>query len=307
MRTVFAGTATFALPALAALVGSDHEIELVITRPDRRAGRGRRTRASPVRLAAEAAGLAVAMPATLADSVLRERLAALAPVVLVVVAYGRLVPPALLSLPHYGALNVHPSLLPRWRGAAPVERAILAGDAETGVAVMRMTDELDAGPIYRHLQVPIGVHETAGELSDRLAEAGAELLLETLAALAAGKAQATPQRGEPNYAARLTVAEARLDFAQSAEALARRIRAFNPRPVAWCECDGERLRLLRAEALGEKVANPPGTIVAVGESGLDIATGEGLLRITELQRAGRKPLPAADFARGQSWMGRRFF
>ncbi len=307
LRVAFAGTAEFAVPALSALLGARHKVALVVTQPDRRAGRGRRLRASPVRTVAEAAGLAVATPPTLADPALRERLAALTPDVLIVVAYGRLIPDGLLSLPRYAALNVHPSLLPRWRGAAPVERAILAGDAETGVAVMRMTGELDAGPVYRSLRVPIGAQETAGELSARLARRGAELLLETLDALIAGEARARAQRGEPTYAARLTVAEARLDFTQSAGALARRVRAFNPRPVAWCECGGERLRLLRAEAVAAPAANPPGTIVAAGERGLDIATGEGLLRVTELQRAGRKPALAAAFARGQRWVGRRLF
>ncbi|MGH8272764.1 MAG: methionyl-tRNA formyltransferase [Gammaproteobacteria bacterium] len=305
MRLVFAGTSDFAVPVLSALAASEHDIALVITRPDRPAGRGRHLRASPVREAAEAAGLPVATPATLADAAFTERLTALDPDALVVVAYGQLVPPAILALPRYGGVNVHPSLLPRWRGAAPVERAILADDAETGVAIMQMIGELDAGAVYRSERTPIGEQETAGELSARLAELGAALLPQTLAALAIGEARAEPQRGPTTYADRLSVAEARLDFRQPSATLARRIHAFNPRPVAWCEWGGERLRLFRAEVLDEVTAAVPGTIVAAGEEGLDIATSEGLLRIGELQRAGRKVQTAAEFSRGQSWIGRR--
>lgn len=305
MRAVFAGTSAFAVPVLSALQASAHEIGLVVTQRDRPAGRGRKLRPSPLGAMAELERLPLAQPETLRDPALRESFAALAPDVLIVVSYGKLVRQALLDLPRYGAVNVHPSLLPRWRGAAPVERAILAGDRETGVAVMRMTAELDAGPIYRSRKTPIGTDETAGELSTRLAELGAGLLLQTLDEIATGDACAEPQVGEASYAARLSVAEARLDFTQSAAALARSVRAFNPRPVAWCECAGERLRLFRAEALEKTAAVAPGTIVAVGNAGLDIAAGEGVLRVTELQRAGRRRQSAAAFTRGQGWSGRR--
>jgi methionyl-tRNA formyltransferase len=304
-KVVFAGTAAFAVPALTALNESGHELALVLSQPARPAGRGRRLRMSPLAAAAEAAGLPLATPATLTEPVLRERLEAIAPDALVVVAYGRMIPSTLLALPRFGAINVHPSLLPRWRGAAPVERAMLAGDAQTGVSVMRMTGELDAGPVYASARTPIGKRESAGELDARLAELGSRLLVKTLDMIARGAARAEPQRGEPSYAERLSVAEARLDFRQSAAILARRIRAFNPRPMAWCECDGERLRLLRAEPLEEAATAVPGALIAAGEQGLDIATGQGVLRITELQRAGRKAQPAAAFARGQHWVGKQ--
>lgn len=306
MRLVFAGTSSFAVPVLSALADSTHEIVLVLTRPDRPAGRGRRLRPSPVRVAAEAGGLAVETPEATAFTPLAEPIAALAPDVLVVAAYGHLVPPRLLALARHGGINVHPSLLPRWRGAAPVERAVLAGDAETGVSIMHMEAGLDTGPLYRVERTAIGAQETAGELSARLAELGSVLLLEVLAALAEGRARAEPQRGEAIYAARLSSAEARLHFTESATALARRVRAFNPRPGAWCTCEGERLRLLRAEAFPGKAEVPSGTIVTAGAAGVDIATGEGLLRVSELQRAGRRVQGAAEFARGGGWIGRRF-
>lgn len=306
MRLVFAGTSSFAVPVLSALAGSTHEIALVLTRPDRPAGRGRRLRPSPVRTAAEAAGLAVETPTRPDAPPLLERLAALAPAALVVVAYGHLVPVRLLALARHGGINVHPSLLPRWRGAAPVERAILAGDTETGVSIMRMEAGLDTGPLYRVERTAIGVGETAGELSARLAELGAALLLEVLAALAEGRARTEAQRGEASYATRLSSAEARLHFTEPASVLARRIRAFNPRPGAWCVCGGERLRLLRAEMLAERAEGPPGTVVAAEAAGIDVATGEGLLRVSELQRAGRRAQEAAEFARGGRWLGRRF-
>ncbi len=306
MRLIFAGTSSFAVPTLRALAGSGHEVPLVITRPDRPAGRGRRLEPSPVRVVAEAAGFAVETPATLSAPSLAERIEALVPEALVVVSYGRIVPPELLALARHGGLNVHPSLLPRWRGAAPVERAVLAGDGETGVAIMGMDAGLDTGPLYRVERVAIGANETAGELSARLADLGARLLLDVLAALAIGDARVQAQCGEASYAERLSSTEAKLDFAESAMALARRIRAFNPRPGAWSVCAGERLRLLRAEARPQRVEAAPGTIIAAGEAGLDIATGDGLLRVGELQRAGRRAQSAAEFARGQRWTGRRF-
>lgn len=305
MKLVFAGTSAFAVPVLEALLESRHRVALTLTQPARPAGRGRRLRHTPVHEAALARGIAPLAPARLGDPEFLAHLRAAGPDVLVVVAYAKLVPPAVLAVPRLGAVNVHPSALPRWRGAAPVERAMLAGDRNTGVAVMRMVEALDAGPVYARETVSIGGRETAGELSARLARRGACLLLETLEALESGSAIAREQAGEPSYARRLQVAEARLDFTRPASELARRVRAFNPRPVAWCESGGERLRLLRAEAVEGRAGADPGTVVAAGRAGLDIATGRGCLRVSELQRAGRRVQNAATFCRGGNWVGRR--
>lgn len=301
MRLVFAGTAEFALPSLEALAGR-HEIARVLTQPDRPAGRGRRLRPTPVRERAEALGLAVATPERL-DAATAAELAALRAEALVVVAYGLLVPGALLEAFPHGGLNVHPSLLPRWRGAAPVERAIEAGDLRTGVAVMRMEAGLDTGPLYRMEPTPVDPGETAGELSGRLARRGAELLLEVLDDLAASRARAMPQEGEPSYAHRFSRVDARLDFTRPARELARRVMAFNPRPGAWAECAGERVRILRAAALPGGTPAPAGQILATGTEGIDVACGDGILRVLELQRPGKRPAMAADLARGRDWTG----
>jgi len=297
MRVIFAGTAGFALPALEALA-THHDIRLVLTQPDRPAGRGRRPRPGPVRVLAEKRELPVATPERL-DAPTVDELAGLSPEVLIVVAYGLLIPERLLQLPTYGGINVHPSLLPRWRGAAPVERALAAGDRETGVAIMRMDAGFDTGPVYRVEGTPISDDETAGELSARLARRGAELLLEVLEALAAGTARSTPQSGTPRYAARITKAEARLDFSLAAPELARRVRAFNPRPGAWAECAGERVRILRAEAAGD--SGPPGQVIGADAAGIEVACGSGSLRLLELQRPGRRVQKAADQVRGRDW------
>ena len=299
MRLVFAGTADFALPALEILAGH-HDIVRVLTQPDRPAGRGRRLRPSPVRRLAERLNLSVVSPERL-DAPVADALATLAPVALIVVAYGRLIPEDLLHLPPYGGINVHPSLLPRWRGAAPVERALAAGDKETGVAIMHMDAGFDTGPLYRLERTPIGAGETAGELSERLARRGAALLLEVLSELASGTARTAPQSGSPSHAARIATAEAKLDFSRSAPDLARRVRAFNPRPGAWAECAGERVRILRAEALVATDSASPGRVTAAGAAGIDVACGEGCLRLLELQRPGRRVQTAAEQAPGRDW------
>ena len=300
MKVVFAGTADFALPALETLARR-HDVARVLTQPDRPAGRGRRARPSTVRGLAERLGLPVATPERL-DAAAVDDVAALAPEALVVVAYGLLIPERLLQVPRHGGINVHPSLLPRWRGAAPVERAVEAGDEETGVAIMRMEAGLDTGPLYRVERTAIGAAETAGELSARLARRGAELLLEVLAALAEGRARCTPQAGEATYARRLAKAEARLDFSRPAAELARRVRAFNPRPGAWAECAGERVRILRAEAVPTAAAAAPGTVTGADAEGIVVACGEGALRLLELQRPGRRAQGAAEQTRGRDWL-----
>lgn len=301
MRLAFAGTAEFALPALEALAAR-HEILCVLTQPDRPAGRGRKPRPSPVRALAERLNLPVATPACL-DVAAVDALLALAPEALVVVAYGLLIPGDLLQRVPHGGINVHPSLLPRWRGAAPVERALAAGDEDTGVAIMQMDAGLDTGPVYRLERTPIGRRETAGELSERLARRGVELLLEVLAELAAGTARSTPQTGPARYAARIATAEAQLDFSRSALELERRVRAFNPRPGAWAEGAGERVRILRAEALPAQSEARAGQVIAVGEAGIDVACGSGCLRLLELQRPGRRVQTAAEQTRGRDWRG----
>ncbi|MGH8126994.1 MAG: methionyl-tRNA formyltransferase [Gammaproteobacteria bacterium] len=301
MRLVFAGTAEFALPALETLA-AHHDIIRVLTQPDRPAGRGRKPRPSPVRVLAERLNVPVATPERLDASTVDE-IVALAPEALVVVAYGLLIPDDLLRRIPHGGLNVHPSLLPRWRGAAPVERALAAGDEDTGVAIMQMDAGLDTGSVYRLARTPTGRRETAGELSERLAQRGAELLLEVLTALAAGTARSVPQTGTASYAARIATAEAHLDFSLSAQELERRVRAFNPRPGAWAECAGERVRILRAEALPVHGSVSAGRVMEVSAAGIDVACGEGCLRLLELQRPGRRTQTVAEQVRGRDWRG----
>ena len=303
MRLIFAGSGSFAVPVLDRLLASSHELALVLTQPERPGGRGRCLRPTPVGVVAAAAGLPLVASSALAAPGVSAALRSAD--TLVVADYGRILPANLLDLPHYGGINVHPSVLPRWRGAAPVERAILAGDPETGVAIMRMEAGLDTGPIYALDRTRIGPEEIAGALTARLAERGATLLCLVLEALERGEARAVGQQGEATYAPRLEKSEARLDFTLDAADLARRVRAFNPRPLAWCEAGGERLRLLGARAIDASVHDPVGTIVAVGAEGLDVATGRGLLRVREMQRAGRRPQLAIRVARGWKWQGLR--
>lgn len=307
MRLLFAGTPDFALPSLDALAASRHELLGVLTQPDRPAGRGRHLTPSPVKRRALALKLPLWQPETLKDAALLDELAALAPDAIVVAAYGLLLPRAVLELPRYGCVNVHASLLPRWRGAAPIARAILAGDSETGITIMRMNEGLDTGDILSRQACPIEPEATAGELHDRLAELGASLLLRTLDDLEAGRAAPTPQDDAAAcYARRLDKSEAALDWNLSATQLARAVRAFNPWPVAHAGLNGERLRIWRARAVERQTDAAPGTILAAGGEGIDVAAGEGALRILELQWPGGRRLAAADAARGRELTGARF-
>ena len=314
MRIAFAGTPEFALPALDALATSGHSLVGVLTQPDRPAGRGRALRASPVKLRALELGIPVAQPQRLSLE------AELAPLrgwqleLLVVVAYGLLLPQAVLRLPRLGCLNIHASLLPRWRGAAPVQRAILAGDSVTGVTIMRLDAGLDTGPILAQRSVDIAADETSAGLLQRLAPIGAGLLLEVVTALAAG---AAAERAQPDagvtHAAKLGKSEARIDWAAPAGQIARLVRACNPRPVAETSMHGEQLRIWEATALpaatpvGIAAANPePGTVMGMENRRLLVACGAGVLAVERLQCAGKRVVSAADFAHAHAMSGLRF-
>ncbi|PWG62232.1 methionyl-tRNA formyltransferase [Sediminicurvatus halobius] len=298
-RVVFAGTPAYAVPALQRLLDGVAEVCAVYTQPDRPAGRGRRLLPSPVKQAAEQAGVPVEQPERLRDSQVRERLAAYAPDVMVVAAYGLILPPKVLAIPRRGCLNLHASLLPRWRGAAPIQRAILAGDERTGVCLMQMEKGLDTGPVVACRETPITGDDTAGTLHDRLARLGAELLAAHLADWCAGRLAATPQpESGVTYAEKIDPAEAWIDWSQPAAALARQVRAFEPWPVARTRRGDGELRLRMARALPAPADAPPGTVLAATADGLDVATGEGVLRITQLQAPGRRAQPVAEFLRG---------
>jgi len=308
LRIAFAGTPQFALPALQALLKSRHQVIGVLTQPDRPAGRGQQLRSSPVKLLALDAHLPLAQPSTLKTVESRAELTRWAPDVLVVVAYGLILPPPVLALPRLGCINIHGSLLPRWRGAAPIQRAILAGDAETGVTIMQLDAGLDTGPMLLERVRPIGSQDTAGDLHDALSELGAAALLEALDGLAAGalKPRAQPAEGV-SYAPKIEKSESPLDWSVSAIHLDRKIRAFNPWPVAETRFAGESLRVLRAR-IAEPVGahDAPGTLLGIAEDGLRVACGEGVLAVRELQRAGKRPVSARDFANAVRLAGLRF-
>ncbi|MEJ2687071.1 MAG: methionyl-tRNA formyltransferase [Gammaproteobacteria bacterium] len=306
MNIVFAGTPEFAVPTLEALIAGDHELVAVYTQPDRPAGRGRGLRASPVKQAAERAGVAVRQPPTLKDEQAVHELAVLEPDLMVVVAYGLLLPQAVLSTPARGCVNVHASLLPRWRGAAPIQRAVLAGDAETGVTLMQMERGLDTGPMLAQAGCPIGGEDTAASLHDRLAVLGAELLADHLEAILHGDLPARPQDdAQACYAAKIDKAEAELDWHRPAPELDRQVRAFNPWPVAQTRYQSQPLRIWRAVPLTAVSDAPPGTVVAAGRDGIDVACGAGVLRILQAQLPGRRPTPAADLANARPLAGVR--
>lgn len=302
MRLVFAGTPEFAARALDALAAAGHDIALVLTRPDQPAGRGKRLRASPVKERAIALGIPVAQPATLRDPAQWPALRAVDADAMVVAAYGLILPAEVLAIPRHGCINIHASLLPRWRGAAPIQRAIEAGDTETGITIMQMDEGLDTGPMLLARAIPIGPEETAGSLHDRLAELGAELVVEALAGLAAGTLVATPQPSEgATYARRIEKSESRIDWREPAEVLARRMRAFDPVPGMHSTLPGIEGPIkfwaarARPAAPGEAGARP-GEILP-GE-GLAIACGEGVLEVLELQRAGGRRLGPGEFLKG---------
>jgi methionyl-tRNA formyltransferase len=297
LRLVFAGTPEFAVPSLHACLASGAQVVAAYSQPDRPAGRGRKLAASPVKQAAMAAGIAVEQPETLRDESVRARLREYAPDLLVVVAYGLILPKAVLALPRLGCWNVHASLLPRWRGAAPIQRAILAGDGETGVDLMQMEAGLDTGPVLLEKRTPIAADDTGGSLHDRLAELGARALSEGLAQVLRGDLPlALPQAADGvTYAHKLDKAKARLDWSEPAAALARKVRAFDPWPVAEAEIHGERMRIWSATPIAQATDAIPGSLVATHRDAIDIATGDGVLRIHELQREGGRRVAVRDW------------
>jgi len=297
LRIVFMGTPQFAVPALESLIASRHEVACVYCQPPRRAGRGRKERASPVEAVARREGIEVRTPAGLKSESDQATFADLKTDAAVVAAYGLLLPTAILKAPRLGCLNIHPSLLPRWRGAAPIARAILAGDSATGVAIMAMDEGLDTGPVVLSKRVAIGPDQNAGELSAVLAALGAGLILDAIDGLDAGTLVPVPQSKDGvTYAPKLQSGEERLDWREDAVALSRRVRAFAPQPGTWFELDGERIRVLAAKADMNPQAASPGTVL---DDGLLIACGKGALRLLAIQRAGRAAMPAAAFLRGR--------
>jgi methionyl-tRNA formyltransferase len=307
-RIAFAGTPAFAVPSLRALVATGATLPLVLTQPDRPAGRGRRLAASPVKELAGELGLPLAQPAALRDPADLPT-PVQSPDLMVVIAYGLLLPRAWLTWPRLGCINLHASLLPRWRGAAPIQRAVLAGDGVTGISVMQMEVGLDTGPVHLSRSTPIGAHETAGALHDRLAAIAAETLLEALPRILDGSSVSVPQDGAlATVARKISKTEAVLDWREPAVQLERRVRAFDPWPVAEARLgDGRRLRVFEAAVLGEvSAAAPPGTVLEAGRAGIDVATGAGVLRLKRIQPPSGRAMDAEAYLAAHSLSGAVF-
>jgi len=306
LRIIFAGTPDFAIPALQRLLSHGFRPLAVLTQPDRPAGRGRRLQASPVKQAAKAVNIPVYQPTSLSGLDAAEQISALQPDLLIVVAYGLILPPSILNVPTHGCWNIHASLLPRWRGAAPVQRAIEAGDSETGICIMQMDEGLDTGPVLHRVTLPIDKNETGGSLHDKLAKAGSDALLFCIEALSRGvPPEPVKQAGQGlSYARKLLKAEAQISWQEPAQQLERRVRAFNPWPVVWCTINGERTRIWRAthEKLDHDKA--PGTVLIANKAGIEIATGKQILRLVELQSPGGKRISTAEYLNSRSLPGR---
>ncbi|CAL7959904.1 10-formyltetrahydrofolate:L-methionyl-tRNA(fMet) N-formyltransferase [Gammaproteobacteria bacterium] len=299
MKIIFAGTAEFALPALRALLNSPHKICAIYTQPDRPAGRGQKITANPIKKFALAHNLPIYQPTTLKDPIVQKQLQDLAADILINIAYGMILPETVLNSFKFGCANIHPSLLPRWRGAAPIQRAIEAHDQITGVTIMQMDMGLDTGGIYKQETLPIGHTDTTATLFIKTAELGAKLLLETINKIEIGTAKITAQNdAQTTYAKKLTKEEGKIDWHKSAQELDCMIRAFNPWPIAYTEIDGLTIRIWQAEAqnnMSQKItAATPGTIDQSNKNGIDIVTGKEILRLLKIQLPGGKPLPVKD-------------
>lgn len=304
MRLIFVGTSEFALPSLAALLASRHAVAGVVTQPDRPQGRGRKVLPSPVKAAALAKGLTVWTPEKAGEEAMLDTLAAAKPDAIAVASFGQLLSRKFLEIPPKGCINVHPSRVPRWRGASPVAHTILNGDAVTGVAIFKVIEKLDAGPVYASRDVPVDPRETAGELEARLAPVGAELLVAVLDAIEAGTARAEPQdESRVTHAAKLGKEQGRIDWARPAERVAAHIRAMNPWPCAFAAFQGAhpapvRVNLLRAVPAKGTAGGEPGRVVETRKNGLVVAAAPGAVLVTELQPEGKRPMAARDFANG---------
>lgn len=295
LKLIFAGTPDFAARHLAALLSSDHEVVAVYTQPDKPAGRGQKLTASPVKELALAHDLPVYQPASLRKEEAQAELAALGADLMVVVAYGLILPKVVLDTPRLGCINVHGSLLPRWRGAAPIQRSIWAGDAETGVTIMQMDVGLDTGAMIRKVSCPIAADETSASLYDKLAELGPQALVDTINAMAAGDTTAEAQDDAlANYAEKLSKEEARIDWSMDAAAIERCIRAFNPWPISWFEVADQTVKVWQAEVITQDHGQVAGTLLKADKQGIDVATGKGVLRLLTLQPPGKKAMSVTD-------------
>ena len=300
MRVIFAGTPAFAVPTLSSLIQSQHDVVAVYTQPDKPAGRGRHLQASPIKRLANENSIPVEQPERLSSSEVQARLAAYDADIMVVIAYGLLLPKDILIMPKYGCINVHASLLPRWRGAAPIQHAILAGDKQTGVTIMQMTPGLDEGDSLLQSVLPLSDKETSASVHAKLGDIGASSLLEALDAIE--QQTITPVKQDSTqvtYASKIKKQDAKVDWEKSAQAIHRMIRAYNPWPVAYCEYQGVSVRLWHAEVIAESSIEKPGTVVRMNKEGIDVATGDGILRLLSLQLPGGKKITGADFANSQ--------
>ncbi len=298
MRLIFAGTPAFAATALEALIESEHQVDLVMTRPDAAAGRGMKQGSSEVKQIALSHGLEVFQPAKLRDANVVRRIASVGADAMVVAAYGLILPADVIAVFPSGCINIHASLLPRWRGAAPIQHALLAGDSETGISIMRMDEGLDTGPVYMTESIPVDAGETAGTLHDKLAKLGAHAIVAALSGIASGTLQPKAQAAAgATYAHKITREQARIDWTRPAAEIERAVRAFDPFPGAFSQLDQHVVKLWKAE-LAEGPTGQPGTVSTVSAAGIVVNCGDGVLRLTELQRSGGKRLPAAEFLRG---------
>lgn len=304
LRIIFAGTPDFSVAPLKTLVDSKHDVIAVYTQPDRPAGRGRKLTASPVKQTALEHDLPVFQPESLKTPEAQAEIEALQADVMIVVAYGLILPKAVLEMPKYGCLNIHASLLPRWRGAAPIQRAIQMGDAETGVTIMQMDIGLDTGDMLTRLKTPITPEDTAQTLHDRLSSLGCDAMMTTLTLLQSEQLVPVKQdEANVTYAEKLNKAEAEIDWQASAETLACQIQAFNPWPVAFTQYQGQPLRIWQANVGDITTKKPPGLVISVTKAGMEIATGEGSLLIKQVQPSGKKAMPAYDFAQARQLTG----